>query len=643
MSIRTITHNVNAERVPLDTVYYGGVRFEDNATSVQFVLDNKFKLSIEQKFKNAEITYRIDFNGEISGYNPSENLIVIDNKVTRPIPLCMTAAGEQITAVLVATALDGNGEAIGTVSSVPIKIYFDSVSRDESNGVEISENLSAIEQKTREICAVAKTFSNSASNSAAFATAAADCAVEAMTKTEDARFALENGAEFVLLGGDALDSVGVELVIDEDFSDVSENPVQNKVISTLKPIRNHRMFGNSYTNADGQFYSRRWYYVDNNGGNDNNSGDSWDSAFRTLQKALDTANAEGNHDTRIALMESDVAYEYPYASCAIEGLHISGCTKDGVAYSSIPCNKDNHPPVTIHFSNQKRSIAFYCGHVNFTGLKITKAEVTDSRLKTQLYADGGMFSFNNCEIDTMYQQNGGTVWVHGCYISSLYCEDAVVRFSSGENTFMSTEITHNTDNYRLSIKGGSGTVYEGGGLLFEGGNNNLIRLRNTRFSYQDEAELSITSAESDTRDYDLASVNSILWLTEAQWNNIPKKYINNTLNLNTIADYIVEQGKIDIWTYRKWNSGIVECWGRVDATNVTTITALGNGYYSEPITVSFPFPISPTAITFGTRNAGTWITQYSNNTDKVEMRVNSPESTTYENFYIWVDVKGTLK
>lgn len=33
-----------------------------------------------------------------------------------------------------------------------------------------------------------------------------------------------------------------------------------------------------------------------------------------------------------------------------------------------------------------------------------------------------------------------------------------------------------------------------------------------------------------------------------------------------IADYIVEQGTDGIWTYRKWNSGISECWGSVDTS-----------------------------------------------------------------------------
>ena len=28
-----------------------------------------------------------------------------------------------------------------------------------------------------------------------------------------------------------------------------------------------------------------------------------------------------------------------------------------------------------------------------------------------------------------------------------------------------------------------------------------------------------------------------------------------------VADYVVEQGTSDIWTYRKWSSGVAECWG----------------------------------------------------------------------------------
>ena len=39
--------------------------------------------------------------------------------------------------------------------------------------------------------------------------------------------------------------------------------------------------------------------------------------------------------------------------------------------------------------------------------------------------------------------------------------------------------------------------------------------------------------------------------------------------LGLIADYVVEQGTDGIWTYRKWNSGIAECWGYWPATNAS--------------------------------------------------------------------------
>ena len=50
-------------------------------------------------------------------------------------------------------------------------------------------------------------------------------------------------------------------------------------------------------------------------------------------------------------------------------------------------------------------------------------------------------------------------------------------------------------------------------------------------------------------------------------------------------DYIVEQGVKSSWLYRKWNSGIMECWRRVQVTtNVST--AWGNLYSSGAISAT---------------------------------------------------------
>lgn len=57
---------------------------------------------------------------------------------------------------------------------------------------------------------------------------------------------------------------------------------------------------------------------------------------------------------------------------------------------------------------------------------------------------------------------------------------------------------------------------------------------------------------------------------------------------NIIADFVVEQGTSGIWTYRKWNSGIAECWGE-SPQNITT-TLSGNGYYANGYTNYIQFP-----------------------------------------------------
>lgn len=56
---------------------------------------------------------------------------------------------------------------------------------------------------------------------------------------------------------------------------------------------------------------------------------------------------------------------------------------------------------------------------------------------------------------------------------------------------------------------------------------------------------------------------------------------NNNLYPIPPNDYIVEQGTSGMWTYRKWNSGIAECWGG-GTHNVTSWGTWGNVYEASP-------------------------------------------------------------
>ena len=82
-----------------------------------------------------------------------------------------------------------------------------------------------------------------------------------------------------------------------------------------------------------------------------------------------------------------------------------------------------------------------------------------------------------------------------------------------------------------------------------------------------------------------------------------------------IADYIVEQGTSEIWTYKKWNSGIVEAWANVSTTQAIA-TALG-GIYRAPnaVTTNFPFTITKPKVHLDSQSGvvnGAYIAELSN-------------------------------
>ena len=47
-----------------------------------------------------------------------------------------------------------------------------------------------------------------------------------------------------------------------------------------------------------------------------------------------------------------------------------------------------------------------------------------------------------------------------------------------------------------------------------------------------------------------------------------------------VADYVVEQGTSGSWTYRKWSSGVAECWGQPSNSVASSGTFLGANAYS---------------------------------------------------------------
>ena len=117
--------------------------------------------------------------------------------------------------------------------------------------------------------------------------------------------------------------------------------------------------------------------------------------------------------------------------------------------------------------------------------------------------------------------------------------------------------------------------------------------------------------------------------------------------LGLISDYVVEQGTSGIWTYRKWNSGIAECWG-VFTLN-TTFTRSRDYYgYSMPanksIGLPFTFASQPIAsIEYNPPNVGSVLFCLTSETTVIFDLANSKQQTTAYDVPVLLAVHGTWK
>lgn len=96
--------------------------------------------------------------------------------------------------------------------------------------------------------------------------------------------------------------------------------------------------------------------------------------------------------------------------------------------------------------------------------------------------------------------------------------------------------------------------------------------------------------------------------------------IKATLDERT-ADYIIEQGTNGIWTYRKWASGLAECWGVLNTSVTPTYSWGSTHYYGKLEDISFPaslFTDVPVVLlSVSDENGNFYITNRGTTTEKV--------------------------
>ena len=220
MALRTINYTVNANGIDPPTLQSGGLQGEHNATELVFNLAEKFVDALIANADGAELMYRIEGHTGAGTKNSTEAIAFgVDEEVYNPITYklenWLTKDGGNIRVYLIISILKED-QTLMDIYSFPAVIKLTAVPDVPFNDGENYESMTLLSESAR---VAAKTAKESAEQSLYNA-----------ERTESAKFSLENGAEFVFLGGDAKSALKMDLVIDDKINDNSQNPVQNSAI-----------------------------------------------------------------------------------------------------------------------------------------------------------------------------------------------------------------------------------------------------------------------------------------------------------------------------------------------------------------------------------------------------------------------------
>lgn len=126
--------------------------------------------------------------------------------------------------------------------------------------------------------------------------------------------------------------------------------------------------------------------------------------------------------------------------------------------------------------------------------------------------------------------------------------------------------------------------------------------------------------------------------------------VNGDLKINDIpmTDFIIEQGVSGIWNYRKWASGLAECWAISQNDNINASKNNFNGfYYSDAITKDLPFTFKTVnyySITGGSLGNMNIVRPASYSTSKISYWViSAANNLTNVSIVANLEVKGTWK
>ena len=251
---------------------------------------------------------------------------------------------------------------------------------------------------------------------------------------------------------------------------------------------------------------------------------------------------------------SKLKFRTPCDSTVIEGLEVKYPAKNGVGTLIKKfVFKDAHGTELSGVGN-----LFVSGVMIEVLLDVTHGVAYIKNADTNSYVEGF-----KTELQRLEESQKQFLAVAGNAVAR--CENIANSADGFENAMA------NATERAESVKG----VYVGSGDMPEGYN---VQIDDSGAALEADTKLSLTS-ENPVQN---KAVTAKLVMLDSQVSNLADR------------DYIVEQGISDFWTYRKWASGIAECWGSEEITFKPSdqwgslYVDREGGSSARVITVSFP-------------------------------------------------------
>lgn len=217
MAIRKIEFTVKGDGITPATEQRIGIQGEHAASEIVFNIESGlYQNLLVKKGESNRLIYRFDIYDGFGEKIQTDTNDLTSMIIAFPIGGNITKNGGKVTVYLVVSMYDSEHKTEMDLISYPARLSFEDTPLCNSDDW---ESVSVLNDAAKE--------------SARLALKSATEAKTAQEKTEIAQRALEEGSEFIFDGGDSEGSMcsKVALVVDEELSVASDNPIANKAVA----------------------------------------------------------------------------------------------------------------------------------------------------------------------------------------------------------------------------------------------------------------------------------------------------------------------------------------------------------------------------------------------------------------------------